>query len=103
VGRVAKQALFDELARGAKALASGRRAEIIDVLATAGACGSCPRSARSWPAAAARTAPSLPEQRATCAGSATELAPLDGSSRLRWGASLSILLAEIDRSLRKAG
>jgi rhodanese-related sulfurtransferase/DNA-binding MarR family transcriptional regulator len=33
VDRVAKQALFDEFARVAKALASGRRAEIIDVLA----------------------------------------------------------------------
>jgi DNA-binding transcriptional ArsR family regulator len=33
VDRVAKQALFDEFARGAKTLASGRRAEIIDVLA----------------------------------------------------------------------
>ena len=31
--RVAKQALFDEFARVAKALASGRRAEIVDVLA----------------------------------------------------------------------
>src|ERR671924_1183255 len=33
VDRVAKQALFDEFARVAKALASGRRAEMIDVLA----------------------------------------------------------------------
>ena len=30
---VAKQALFDEFARVAKALASGRRAELVDVLA----------------------------------------------------------------------
>ncbi|MDQ3645312.1 MAG: metalloregulator ArsR/SmtB family transcription factor [Actinomycetota bacterium] len=32
-GRAAKEALFDEFARVAKALASGRRAEIVDVLA----------------------------------------------------------------------
>lgn len=32
-GRVAKEALFDEFARVAKALSSGRRAEIVDVLA----------------------------------------------------------------------
>jgi len=32
-GRVAKQALFDEFARVAKALASGRRAEVVDLLA----------------------------------------------------------------------
>ena len=31
--RAAKEALFDEFARVAKALASGRRAEIVDVLA----------------------------------------------------------------------
>ncbi|HZK52098.1 MAG TPA: ArsR family transcriptional regulator, partial [Actinomycetota bacterium] len=31
--RAAKQALFDEFARVAKALASGRRAEVVDLLA----------------------------------------------------------------------